>query len=287
MTTMVVTPKEETPMTTIVVTPKEETPMNELRHLAKVNAHHRDKRITFEEEGHKYTIEGIAKAPTSVTTLIHHNFPVFDADLVITKMMRSNNWPKSKYYGKTREQIKAEWNGTEAANLGTLMHADIERFLNKEQVLNPDSIEFSYFKAFWQEFQNDHPGFYPYRTEWLVYDEDNGIAGSIDCVLSNSDGQLIILDWKRSKEIKMSNNFEKGLGPFSHLDHCNFWHYSLQLNIYRHMLETKYDKEVLEMAIVVLHPNNEKHLIYPISKYDIASIWDTLTHQDYNANIKH
>ena len=265
---------------------KSETHLNsttELRYLAKINSHERDRKITFEEEGHKYTIEGLNKDPISVTTLIHHNFPTFDADLVISKMVKSRNWINSKYYGKTPEEIKDEWkkSGEVASHLGTLMHADIERFLNKEDVLSPNTIEFSYFKSFWEEFQKTHPGFYPYRTEWLVYDEINGIAGSIDCVLTNTSGQLIILDWKRSKEIKLSNTYEKGLGPFCHLDHCNFWHYSLQLNIYRHILETKYNKEILEMHIVVLHPDNDTYKMYTISPYDIASIWDILSNKNY------
>lgn len=249
-----------------------------LRLLAEKNAHPRDYKISFEEEGHKYTIEGMEESPTSVTTLIHHNFPTFDADLVITKMMRSRNWSTSKYFGKTKEQIKAEWeaSGTAASSLGTLMHADIERFLNEEPVLNPDTKEFSHFRLFWGEFQRTNPGFVPYRTEWLVYDEDYKRAGSIDCVLSNAAGQLIILDWKRSKEIKMENNYEKGLGPFTHLPNCNYWHYSLQLNIYRHILETKYNKQVVGMYIVVLHPDNTYYLTYLISHYDIASIWGSL-----------
>lgn len=269
----------ETPTeTTLIINEKEEITPG-LKYLAKINEHWRDKNITFEEEGHKYTIEGFEGSPTSVTTLIHHNFPNFDADVVIDKMMKSRNWINSQYYGKTKDQIKEEWkiSGEIASNLGTLMHADIERFFNKEVILDESTKEFSYFKIFWEEFQKANPGFYPYRTEWLVYDEDHGIAGSIDFVASNNDGQIIIVDWKRSKEIKMSNNFEKGLGPFSHLDHCNYRHYSLQLNIYRHMLETKYNRTVIGMYIAVFHPNNDHFLTYLIPKYDIASIWDDLT----------
>jgi len=255
-----------------------------IKRLARINAHPRDSKITFEEEGHKYTIEGLDKSPVSVTTLIHDNFPTFNADEVITKMMKSRNWSKSKYFGKTRDEIKREWDnsGNLASNLGTLMHADIDRYLNEETVLNPNTTEFSYFKLFWGEFHRTNPGFVPYRTEWLVYDEDNGIAGSIDCVLSNADGKLVILDWKRSKEIKMENRYEKGLGIFDHLDNCNFWHYSLQLNIYRHILETKYKKQVIGMYIVVLHPDDSCYSTHFISHYDIASIWTTLTNQTHN-----
>jgi ATP-dependent exoDNAse (exonuclease V) beta subunit len=247
--------------------------------LARVNYHPRDDQITFVEEGHVYTVQGMEGHPTSVTTLIHHFFPEFNADMVIDKMMRSRNWLNSKYYGKTKEQIKEEWkmSGEEASRLGTLMHADIENFLNQEPVLNPDSIEFGYFMKFWEGFQIVNPTFKPYRTEWLVFDEDKKIAGSIDCTLSDDKGNIVILDWKRSKEIKKTNNFEKGLGPLSMLDNCNYNHYTLQLNIYRHILETRYEKRVVGMFIVVFHPNNEAFQVHTINKFDVASVWDELT----------
>lgn len=246
--------------------------------LAKTNPHPRDQNITFQEEGHLYKITGIDERPISVTTLIHNFFPVFNADLVISKMMKGRNWVNSKYFGQSKEQIKEGWkkSGEEAAKLGTLMHADIERYLNSEPVVNPNSTEFKYFLSFWEQFNKVNQGFFPYRTEWLVYDEAKKLAGSIDCVLSNAAGELVILDWKRSKEIKMENKYEKGLGPFMCLDNCNYWHYTLQLNLYRHMLETRYGKKVLGMYIVVLHPNNSHYLVHLIQRYDIASVWDSL-----------
>lgn len=396
--------------------------------LATRNAHPRDEKITFEEIGHKYTIEGMNEKPISVTTLIHNFFPVFNSNLVcikmmkspkwpesnyfedtkkyiknklkkkriievfnlildsmieeyedpelvylksakrkmdkmknaeelidtlknlisladdselvylnetkdnmrkmkitldvdaliddlftsskpsddleetkklfkkkirkelnkrnaevnlsekVDKLMRSPKWPKSKYFKMAKEHIKKGWakSGKEASNLGTLMHADIELFLNNENPLKPASIEFSYFLKFWKEFIEEHPGFGVFRTEWLIYDEVKKLAGSIDCVLTNEEGEVIILDWKRSKEIKKKNKFEKGLGPFSTLENCNYNHYMLQLNIYRHVLETKYDKRVVGMYIVVLHPDNETYLIFPIDRYNISKIWNSL-----------
>lgn len=247
--------------------------------LATVHAHPRDPKITFVEEGHIYTIEGMPGHPVSVTTLIHKFFPEFDADMVIEKMMKGRNWTASKYYGKTKEEIKAGWNanGEEASRLGTLMHADIENYLNGVPVHDPDTVEFGYFMTFWTQFQAVNPRFVPYRTEWLVYDEDKRIAGSIDCVLSNSDNQIVILDWKRSKEIKTSNRFEKGYAPFQALDNCNYNHYRLQLNIYRHILETKYGQTVVGMFIVVFHPLNDSFVLFGMEPLDIAGIWDVLT----------
>lgn len=246
--------------------------------LATINHHPRDDQITFVEEGHLYTVVGMEGHPTSVTTLIHHFFPEFNPDIVIDKMMRSRNWPNSKYYGKTKQQIKEEWetSGKEASNLGTLMHADIENYLNQEPVLNPNCVEFQYFMQFWEGFQTVNPTFKPYRTEWLVFDEDKRIAGSIDCTLADANGNIVILDWKRSKEIKKTNSFEKGFGPLSKLDNCNYNHYMLQLNIYRHILETRYNKRVVGMYIVVFHPNNTTFEVHGFNRFDVTGVWDTL-----------
>ena len=65
-----------------------------------------------------------------------------------------------------------------------------------------------------------------------------------------------IYDWKRSKEIKKFNSFSNGNPPVEHLPDCNYWHYSLQLNTYKYMLEKNYGERVVGMYLVCLHPNN-------------------------------
>ena len=250
--------------------------------LAEKNAHPRDIKITFKEEGHIYTLklndDSPIINPTSVTTLIHKYFPHFEPDKVIDKMMKGKNWKKSQYYGMTKEEIKDKWenNGKEASSLGTLMHADIERFLNEEEIHDNTTKEFRYFEKFWSEFSSMYPDFKPYRTEWLIYDEDKHISGSIDCVLADEYDNVIVLDWKRSKEIKKTNSFEKGYPPFDNMDNCNYSHYSLQLNIYRHILETKYNKNVIYMMLVIFHPNQETYQCEPVDKIDMIDKWEII-----------
>ena len=48
----------------------------------------------------------------------------------------------------------------------------------------------------------------PYRTEWMIWDKDHKLAGSIDMIFENEDGTLSIYDWKRSKEIKKQNKWQ-------------------------------------------------------------------------------
>jgi hypothetical protein len=151
--------------------------------LALTNPHPRDERITFDEPRHIYFIDGDSTDIISVTTLIHRLFGEFDADKVIDNMMRSRNWPTSKYFGKTREEIKAEWdaNRDEASAAGTKMHFNIECFYN--DIFNEDdSCEYRYFANFWTDFQREYPGVRAFRTEWRVFDEDIRLAGSIDMV---------------------------------------------------------------------------------------------------------
>jgi hypothetical protein len=168
------------------------------------------------------------------------------------------------------------------------MHANIERYYLGEPIggnpLQPpllgngDASACILPKQF-MDFVKDHPDLIPYRTEWMIFDEDVKIAGSIDMVgvappdpprgeampkINLNGGSwgetpqpLIIYDWKRCKEIKETNSFKEFAitDCIKHLPDTNFWHYSLQLNTYKAILEAKYDKKVVGMYLVCLHPN--------------------------------
>ena len=101
-------------------------------YLAKKNPHPRDKDISLDEPTHTYTINGESGKHMSVTRWIHGLFPAFDADAIIDKMMASDKWSKSKYFGMTKAEIKDGWNknGREASAAGTKLHEDIEYFWN-------------------------------------------------------------------------------------------------------------------------------------------------------------
>lgn len=232
-------------------------------YLANKNPHERDSHITFDEGPHIYTIDGDSDY-TSVTTWNHSHFPHFDADKIIDKMMKSRNWTNSKYFGMTPEQIKKLWkkNGREAAEAGTKMHYDIECFYNECPNEN-NSTEYKYFKEF-EHNRTKEGGFgenmIPYRTEWMIWDKDLKLAGSIDMIYENADGTLDIYDWKRCKEIKKLNKWESAKNNLiSHLPNCNFWHYSLQLNTYKAIIERHYGKKIKNMFLVCLHPNNKSN----------------------------
>ena len=244
------------------------------------NANERDKYIKFFEEGHKYiiTFEPNVKY-TSVTTWNHTHFPKFNADAIIGTMMKGKGWKEGhKYWGLNQEEIKTLWNTNNSGvtSAGTDLHFEIECFMNEKLLhigYNHEQLYNLYMSQYknihdttpleWQYFINfikDFPELKPYRTEWTIYNEDVKISGSVDMIYENTDGTLSIYDWKRSKNITRVNNWNKFALPpeLCHLPDSNFWHYALQLNTYKVILEDKYDKKVRDLYLVRLHPHAEE-----------------------------
>jgi len=268
------------------------------------NPHPRDALIVFDAGPHKYTCAGEANY-TSVTTWNHSHFKQFDADAIITKMMANKRtWPNSPYYGKTREEIKTGWdkNRDEAAQLGTDMHYGIECYYRGEPPLTPhlggdegesvgkegkdkeggsvgdEGNANAALSPYFLAFLADHPNLIPYRTEWMIFNEDVRLAGSIDMVYAgDNENEVMIYDWKRCKDIKKTNGF----GDFAltdciaHLPDTNFWHYALQLNTYKAILEAKYNKKVTRMCLVCLHPNLPSYqlLVVPDLSKELADLF--------------
>jgi len=240
-------------------------PYKPWQHLSRINYHPRDDKIHFVEETHKYYIDGSCEGNLSCTGFIHEFFSHFDPKAIIAKMRKNpTKWTQSKYYGKTDEEIIKEWsdNGKTASEAGTAMHLAIEQFLHgSPEQIKPetfDSIEWKYFMKFWKDCGDDLE---PYRSEWEVWTSSEiKLCGSIDMVFRRkSDGKFVIYDWKRSKEIKSENPFGSGLAPLDHLPDTNYWHYTLQLNVYKWILEKYYGLEVADLYLVILHPDNPSY----------------------------
>ena len=276
------------------------------------NRHERDKNIEFFEIGHKYLIKTDPTSTyTSVTTWNHTHFPHFNADEIIKNMMKGKSWKEGhKYWGLTAEQIKNLWNTNRdsVAGAGTDLHYEIECFMNNQTIAYPyyhyhlyekyllknrldlcvypypETKEWDYFI----QFIKDHPHLKPYRTEWTIYHEELKLSGSIDMVYENTDGTLSIYDWKRSKDITRINPYNKYAITecISHMPDSNFWHYALQLNTYKAILEDKYGKTIKDLYLVRLHPDNDDHtyelINIPILKNEIKDLFEKRSFQINN-----
>lgn len=247
-----------------------------MEYLARKNVHPRDDKLAFYPDTHIYSILAAKEVKmTSTTTFVSKLFPKFDAlaksrDIVNGKKARD---PKSEYYQKTDSEIRDMWtaSGSKAAAMGTDLHERIERMMNVSAISNnkdlleflsdnddpsaTDTIEWSYFLRFLAEY----PYLKPYRTEWRIFDEAYGIAGSVDMIFFDPESNTFdIYDWKRTKDFLYESPEEPLLDALvAHIPNSTFHKYSLQLNVYKFILENKYDFPIGKMRLVRLHPLTE------------------------------
>ena len=217
------------------------------------NKHVRDKQITFNSAEHKYNVHGLKYLST--TKLISQCFPEFNAEEVIKKMKSSKNWESSKYNGLSNDEIKAEW--ISARNQGTFLHECIEKYYNGEYVADGPPEYSSQFLPFAREASDVLT---PFRSEWKIFDEEHQIAGTVDMAFLRG-GEMILYDWKRSESfMRRDNPWENATGCLAHLPNAKFWKYSMQLNVYKMILERNYGWKVGGMFLLGMHPKFENFI---------------------------
>ena len=231
--------------------------------LSSKNHYERDERIQFSDSDHTYLIDKKNKA-VSVTELIGRYFPKFDKEFWANK--------ESIKTGKPKNEILKKWDelGKKARDLGTELHEQIENFYNSKEYIRSKELD-KFFKFHKNHIQDKCQ---PHRTEWRIFDEDKNLAGTVDMVYEKENGELFIFDWKRSKKIinsdgsiEKNNPFENGLNGLSHLPSSDYVKYCLQQNIYKKILESKYDKKVSSMNLLILHPHLENYHIIQVESF--------------------
>ncbi len=156
--------------------------------------------------------------------------------------------------------------GVESREVGTYLHEQIHKYLVREKTdftyhfqyngeeVHVDkmvdiSTEYIYFKKFLNE-----ENIIPFRTEWQIFDPVLRIAGTID-FLSRNDNGFDLYDWKRSDKIdKYATVWNHGINGLESVPDTRYYHYCLQLNMYKYILENNYNITINKMYLVVLHP---------------------------------
>ena len=212
------------------------------------NRHWRDGKVSFREADHVYIVDSTPL--DSVTTFVKNCFPEFDVELHAKR--------KAEDLGITKDAVLEMW------EQGTTMHEKIESYYLGKPVSTDETFEL--FKIFANKITLK-----PYRTEWAVYDWDQKIAGTIDFV-DYQNGEYIIYDWKRSDKliaknglpIKNSQYGVKALPPIETLDDSPYYHYALQLSLYKYILEKNYGITVSKLRLGIFHPSYNKPYVLEI-----------------------
>ena len=201
----------------------------------------------------------------SVTTFVDQFFKGFDAKKVAKKLIRKY----SKYSDYTVESLIKEWE--ETAKYGTYVHEEIENWIRYNSY--PKEIKsingINWLKNY--KLKSEYKIF----PEMIIYSKQLKIAGTIDVLaLDKKTNQYDLIDWKTSKKIETSAFGGKvGTKPATNtIPDCNYSHYTLQLSLYRYMLEEYYGLAIKNQFIAHLKEDYARGIEVPYMKDQIIKM---------------
>lgn len=247
-----------------------------MRGFTDAGLYEQDQYIDFEPEAHVYTYKGETRL-LPVSSLIAYFFERFDAQAIAQRQ-----WER---YRIPIEESLTKWEriGKKASEVGTFMHEQTENYFQRgffdtdypfEFRGEVEHVSIETEKQQFLHFIHDYQ-IQPYRQEWPVFDTDLNIAGTIDLTCKNADGTITIYDWKRSSKVvtpqgqPITEAFagKTGFNGIS-LPDTSFYHYCIQQNLYRYMLEAHYGIRVKAMNLVVLCPDYPTYYVVGVPKMD-------------------
>ncbi len=253
--------------------------------LARMHPHPRDSMVRFEEERHLYFVKGKAVGISVTGLLAQVETESFDADAVAERL---HVRPNERYNAgvdsdgqlvpMTVAAIKKQWD--DARDLGTDLHGRIECFLNGVPVPFTSPVNVAEYRQALRWLAGC--GLEPFRSEWVIFDEDADVAGSVDFVARDpATGHLVIVDWKRCRHGPEVYRFSSRRDsvhlqpPLDHLPDTTLSHWAAQVNLYRVIIERKYGHTVSRMQMVCLYPGQEEAHVYVHERDDrVAALLD-------------
>jgi len=223
--------------------------------------------ITFYDEPHKYFLNN--KELISVTTLIHKYQEEFNEDYW-------SNY-KSEQFHVTQKEILRAWNfiNKKGTIKGSAIHDYAENLFQNKNFEYPKQIilnEFG-FDPVWNEynitkkhvdsFYSDSQGkLIPIKTEFVIYDRESLIAGMLDMLFYNIRArEFQIYDWKSNKDFTFEMKSRHLLGDLCILEDCDLEIYSLQLELYKQIIERNTSIKLGKSYIVWFSHNNDNYQI--------------------------
>lgn len=240
-------------------------------------------RYTFYEEPHIYTYledDGTeTQVGISVTTLIGQYEQPFDEDKVATFKAKKDGIPKQDildmwHFDRDFACVKGTW--THYRN-EMLWRKGIKVDYDKEAVIK----EFGYdaILPVWPKLKKICDKFYdkfkdnliPLGLEQIVGSRDYDIAGAIDFLAySKKLDAIIILDYKTNKEIKKeAYKNAKMLYPLNKIPDCNYYHYCLQLAVYKCLIEHETNLKIHPKKwLIWMNEANDDFVLYECENLD-------------------
>lgn len=159
-------------------------------------------------------------------------FEAFDGPAIAKKLVTTH----PKYADRTAQDLINEWDA--AAKAGTQVHGEIQHYI--QAGIKPTTPRALHAVA-WLD-KNYPSADYLRESEVIVFDASLRIAGTLDLLVHpRGGGNVVLIDWKTNKKIDMTPFRDKrGIaGPAKKWPDCHHFKYSLQLSMYRTLLESR------------------------------------------------
>jgi hypothetical protein len=159
--------------------------------------------------------------------------------------------------------VLAEWDfkATRSQDHGTGIHKFLEDYGNGVKLTSKKELELC------KKIYSLSEGCHERHLEKTVYLDEIEVAGTSDKFILRNNSRKPIVDIRDYK-----TNLEKGIefyskygnrmkGPLSHLECCNYNHYTLQMSIYLYFVEKTYGFIPGNLALYFIDPNYELTVI--------------------------
>lgn len=224
--------------------------------------------IKYFDDEHKYFVDGLEYM--SATRFIGNFKPKFETEKIAKEYADKR--------GLKTDDVIRDWDfkRDKSTTKGTAIHNLAENWWNNKaynydskgivELFGHDVIkeDFDKCKKQFYNFYNDaKQNLIPVKLEMVVCDDDYKIAGQIDAIFYNrKSGMLEIWDYKTNKSITMSNDFgQKYNKPISHLDVCEINTYSLQLGLYKHIIEKNTNLKFGNSYLLWVNEKNDNYKV--------------------------
>jgi len=211
-----------------------------------------NQQFKFNEKTHTYTLG--KRELTSVTTFIGKYFEKFDAKAIARKLA---SFPVNKKNKRGVRYWLRTWK--EVADMGTEVHKQIEDFfmsLDFTDPVHPKALNAVNWVIVHQDYKDR-------IAELRVFDEELGIAGTIDLMVHNLDGTITLIDYKTNKKLSVKGyNGKMAKTPIDHFADCHLSKYTLQLSLYAYILERQ--GHTMKELIILSLPNDSDVVPIPV-----------------------
>jgi ATP-dependent exoDNAse (exonuclease V) beta subunit len=193
--------------------------------------------------------------------------------------------PKPPEECVTAEEVQAEWAylNHHATFEGSTLHNYIETYMTNRifpyPTHSPEGLSFSEIESTYRILERQFINFYntavasgrliPVRSELVVGDSELNLTGMVDQLFWNVKEQCLqIWDWKTNTKLNLVNKFgNKMLYILYMLDACEFTTYSLQLSVYKRIIERNTNLKLGDSYLVWFNEENPNYEIIKCADY--------------------